>query len=83
MLLLGRCFPLRKCLKGHILVDIIEDTFQVRKAEFETQRTQEEADLQTINTEADSDDVREGRSHCAKCKRRFWQVRLTSFEVSL
>ena len=71
MLLLGRIFPLQSCLEGHILVDIIEDTFQVCSAEFETQRAQEQADLQTTNTEAD---VRDGRAHCAKCKKHLWQV---------
>ena len=81
MLLLGRTFPLRKCLKGHILVDINEDSHQSCTAELMLQRLQEQTDLQTATTEADSTEGWDGSPNCARCNRRMWRVWLAAFAL--
>ena len=79
MLLLGRTFPLRDCLKGHILVDIIEETHKILKQELEIQRLQEQIDdLLTQKTEPVNAAACDSTPICAKCNRRLWRVRLAA-----
>ncbi|KAL3135353.1 hypothetical protein ABBQ32_007543 [Trebouxia sp. C0010 RCD-2024] len=76
MLLLGRTFPLRKCLSRHILVDIIQETHLTLQLELKKPRPQD-TDLQTQNTEPATQQSKHADNgntqNCARCRKRLWR----------
>ena len=87
MLLLGHTFPLRKCLKGHILVDMIEKTHTIVQTKLKRQEQKDQNDLKTENTEPVAQQSNHADSgstcKCERCGRRLWQVSLASLALVL
>ena len=82
MMLLGRTFPLRQCLNGHVFAFIVEDFYKSWRAGLEAPSEEEESDEEADPAEGKQQEQaqtvlqinHDDPPRCSQCNKRVWQV---------